>query len=62
MRRFSLLLSLLALTAAAALTATAGAAERPKAPALTGITVEGKKLSLAGFRGRPVLINVWSSW
>ena len=55
-----------ALVAAAALALTlavsAGAASRPKAPAIAGLTLEGKKVSLAQFRGRPVLINVWSSW
>ena len=34
----------------------------PPAPALAGVTLEGKRLSLADFRGRPVLVNVWSSW
>ncbi len=54
----------LVVAAALALTlaVTAGAASRPKAPAITGVTLEGKKVSLAQFRGRPVLINVWSSW
>lgn len=40
----------------------AGAAKRPKAPPIAGKTLDGKKLALASFRGRPVLINVWSSW
>ena len=41
---------------------TGAAAERPKAPPIVGKTLAGKKLSLAKFRGKPVLINVWSSW
>lgn len=32
------------------------------APAIEGTTLDGKRLSLADFRGRPVLVNVWSSW
>lgn len=35
---------------------------REAAPPLTGITVDGDSIALADFRGRPVLINVWSSW
>ncbi len=40
----------------------ATAAERPKAPPIVGKTLAGKKLSLAKFKGKPVMINVWSSW
>jgi RTX calcium-binding nonapeptide repeat (4 copies) len=32
------------------------------APAIAGVTLEGRRLSLAAFRGRPVFVNVWSSW
>lgn len=32
------------------------------APAIAGTTLDGKRISLADFRGRPVLVNVWSSW
>jgi len=32
------------------------------APAIEGTTLDGERLSLADFRGRPVLVNVWSSW
>jgi hypothetical protein len=42
--------------------ATAGAeAAKPK-PAIAGVTLDGKRLSLTSLRGKPVLINVWSSW
>lgn len=41
---------------------TAQTATRPKAPRVVGLTLEGKRLSLAQFRGKPVFINVWSSW
>jgi len=37
-------------------------AERPQAPPIEGRTLEGEALSLADLRGRPVLVNVWSSW
>lgn len=40
----------------------ASGAQRPKAPPISGKTLAGKKLSLAKFRGKPVMINVWSSW
>jgi hypothetical protein len=32
------------------------------APATAGRTVTGGKASLAALRGKPVFINVWSSW
>ena len=35
---------------------------RPPAPELTGTTLGGETVSLGDFRGRPVLVNVWSSW
>ncbi|MSO94784.1 MAG: hypothetical protein EXQ81_03195 [Thermoleophilia bacterium] len=55
---------LLTLTALAVLVAvaTAAAAVRPPAPATAGPTVTGGKASLAALRGKPVFINVWSSW
>jgi hypothetical protein len=31
-------------------------------PAIAGLTLEGKRLSLTDFRGRAVFVNVWSSW
>ena len=40
----------------AAPTSTAGA------PRVAGTTLDGKRISLDDFRGRPVLVNVWSSW
>lgn len=53
----ALALALLGGTASGAETA-----KRPEAPPIAGKTLDGKKLALASFRGRPVLINVWSSW
>jgi cytochrome oxidase Cu insertion factor (SCO1/SenC/PrrC family) len=41
--------------------ATAGA-NREAAPPLTGESLTGDAIALADFQGRPVLINVWSSW
>jgi hypothetical protein len=38
------------------------ATNRPPAPAIEGVTLDGKRLALADFRGRPVFVNVWSSW
>ena len=35
---------------------------RETAPALSGVTLDGDAITLGDFRGRPVLINVWSSW
>jgi hypothetical protein len=59
--RATLVLSCASVTALS-LVASTGSATRPKAPAIGGVTLEGKRVTLAQFRGRPVLINVWSSW
>jgi thiol-disulfide isomerase/thioredoxin len=32
------------------------------APSFTLVTLEGKKISLADYRGRPVLVNFWATW
>jgi thiol-disulfide isomerase/thioredoxin len=37
-------------------------ADRKAAPDLSGTTLDGKPLSLAGYRGRVVVLNVWASW
>ncbi len=49
---------------AGVLVAGAAASEtaRRPAPPLIGMTLDGKQLSLAKLRGKPVFINVWSSW
>ena len=31
-------------------------------PRVEGPTLDGKRLNLASFRGRPLVVNVWSSW
>jgi hypothetical protein len=41
--------------------APASAATRT-APPMAGTTLDGKRLALGDLRGKPVLINVWSSW
>jgi hypothetical protein len=41
---------------------SAKTATRPKAPRVVGLSLEGKRINLATFRGKPVFINVWSSW
>ena len=59
MRRYApLFLACLALVTVA----TAAAAPRQPAPATAGPTVTGGKASLAALGGKPVFINVWSSW
>jgi hypothetical protein len=35
---------------------------REAAPPLSGVTLESDAIALADLRGRPVLINIWSSW
>ncbi len=60
--RLAVAVALVVAAAALSLAVTAGAASRPKAPTISGLTLEGKKVALAQLRGRPVLINVWSSW
>jgi hypothetical protein len=41
---------------------TSSESSREQAPALAGRSLDGAPLALADFRGRPVLVNVWSSW
>jgi hypothetical protein len=38
------------------------APERRPAPAISGESLSGETIALGDFRGRPLLINVWSSW
>jgi ABC-type glycerol-3-phosphate transport system substrate-binding protein len=63
---------LLALVALALLASACGSAAEPESAAtvaasggdteIAGETLDGKRLSLADFRGEPVFVNVWSSW
>jgi hypothetical protein len=47
---------------ALALASAALAAGRPQAPPIAGATLTGGTASLAALRGKPVFVNVWSSW
>ncbi len=47
---------------AAVIVVGAASAARTPASAIAGPTVTGGAASLAGFRGKPVFVNVWSSW
>lgn len=38
------------------------AAKRLPAPPIEGVSLDGERISLADFRGKPVFVNVWSSW
>jgi cytochrome oxidase Cu insertion factor (SCO1/SenC/PrrC family) len=49
-------------TTAPAVEETAVPAGRPAAPTVDGTSLDGESISLGDFRGRPVLVNVWSSW
>lgn len=40
----------------------AAAGQRPKAPGISGQTIEGKTLKLSDYRGKVVVLNVWGSW
>ncbi|MFD1659284.1 TlpA family protein disulfide reductase [Streptomyces caeni] len=42
--------------------ATVKKSERDAAPDLSGTTIDGKKLDVADYRGKVVVINVWGSW
>jgi hypothetical protein len=43
-------------------TPPAEASNRPPAPVVEGESLDGKRISLADYRGRAVVVNVWSSW
>jgi cytochrome oxidase Cu insertion factor (SCO1/SenC/PrrC family) len=52
---------------AATETMSTAASTEPTAPArqapdVEGVTLDGKRLSLADLRGRPVFVNVWAAW
>ena len=60
MRRLAPLAALLLVALAAGAAAFAGNGRL--APRVEGPTLDGKRLNLASFRGRPLVVNVWSSW
>ena len=39
-----------------------GSSNRPLAPAVTGTTLDGTRLSLSRFRGHVLVMNFWGSW
>ncbi|MFO7572297.1 MAG: hypothetical protein R6W48_06830 [Gaiellaceae bacterium] len=39
-----------------------GTSDRPPAPSIEGTALTSERVALEGFRGRAVLVNVWSSW
>jgi len=39
-----------------------GVGHRPDAPAVSGTTTSGQRLSLAAYRGDTVVLNFWGSW
>lgn len=41
---------------------TVPVADRQKAPELSGETTTGKRLDVADYRGKVVILNVWGSW
>ncbi len=41
---------------------TAPTTTTPGASAVAGTTLDGEPISLDDFRGKPVFVNVWSSW
>ncbi|WP_223835583.1 TlpA disulfide reductase family protein [Streptomyces venezuelae] len=51
-----------AVVATAAEAAVIDPADRPAAPVLAGDDLDGKPLTLDGFRGHVVVVNVWGSW
>ncbi|AJE41895.1 TlpA family protein disulfide reductase [Streptomyces nodosus] len=42
--------------------ATVKKGERTAAPDLSGTTIDGKKLDVADYKGKVVVLNVWGSW
>lgn len=58
MRRGLLLLVVCAL----AILASACVGVAASKPPIAGVTLDGDRLALADLRGKPVVINVWSSW
>ncbi|ANS67114.1 hypothetical protein SLINC_4890 [Streptomyces lincolnensis] len=41
---------------------TVAAGKRTQAPDLSGKTIDGKQLDVAGYKGQVVVVNVWGSW
>ena len=42
--------------------ATTAAASAGTGPGIAGTGLDGKRVDVADLRGKPVFVNVWSSW
>jgi hypothetical protein len=49
-------------TETAAGTETTAETETTSSSRVSGTTLDGRSISLDDYRGKPVLVNVWSSW
>ncbi len=49
------------LVAVALVAAAPAGAAKPKAPQISGVTIDGQWLDLRSFRGRPIFVNVWAA-
>jgi hypothetical protein len=61
-KRAALAFLLVALTVAGPGATAPDRALGERAPNISGTTLNGKKLALSWFRGKPVFVNVWASW
>jgi hypothetical protein len=62
MRTLALAAALALLVPLSAVAATTVSSTVKASPTIAGPTVDGKRASLAALRGKPVIVNVWSSW
>jgi hypothetical protein len=62
MRTLALAAALALLVPLSAVAATTVSSTVAASPTIAGPTVDGKRASLAALRGKPVFVNVWSSW
>ena len=62
MRRVLVLLVLAAMATGCGSDGDSGASPAGADERLSGTTLDGDAVSLADFKGKPVFVNVWSSW
>ena len=60
--RWTGVLALIALFAAAILNEKSGVAKGVHAPPILGADLQGKKVALYDFKGRPAVVNFWGTW